>query len=124
MVFKPGDREIGEVIEMENEEAQKTLANIEEALFKAKVALMNVAERDKTIESLRKTVTETNYLQCNSLLRAYKEKYGNVFEICPECQGAGGFEWDNGEGDCGGEPCNKCESMGYVFNRDKQKVVL
>jgi len=35
-------------------------------------------------------------------------------EICPKCDGAGGFTWDIEEQGAGGEECGYCDGAGIV----------
>jgi len=35
-------------------------------------------------------------------------------EICPDCDGNGGFVYDMGEAGCEGEECKNCESTGLI----------
>lgn len=73
---------------------------------------------EKSTKSLRESdkvqgdkIKELQHINRNTniLLSAYICKFGETFEICPDCDGDGGF-------DCGeyGEECERCQGSGII----------
>lgn len=64
-----------------------------------------IEDKDKTIKLLRyeKRIIE-------KLLKVYELEFGKKYQICPECDGYGGFD----AGEEGGYPCDRCEETGYI----------
>ena len=80
---------------------------LEQAQKRVKQLEGNSIEYKKSIETYR--TDAIRYKRYFTLLSVNKE-----IEICKECDGCGGFDWDDGYGDCGCEPCKNCETTGIV----------
>jgi len=46
----------------------------------------------------------------SQLLNAYIRKFGEIFKLCSDCNGEGGFDF----GEEGGEMCQRCEGVGIT----------
>ena len=112
---------------MKNDEAMKIIEPIYDALFQSKVALQHSNDgwiRAKQMEEKIKEKEQyiikalKDYSETKLLLNAFIREFGDVFEVCPECNGCGGFEFQNPDGSGGGETCHKCLTKG-VLRKDK-----
>lgn len=56
-------------------------------------------------------ITIKNYVL---LINAYRDAYGNVFKICPDCNGEGGHYFEAGPGEGGHFPCDHCQAKGII----------
>jgi len=79
------------------ESAQKRVKQLED----------NSIEYKKSIENYR--TDSIRYKRYFTLLSVNKE-----IEICKECDGLGGFDWEDGYGGGGSEPCKNCDTTGIV----------
>ena len=116
---------------MEDKEAQSVIGNLYDALFKAKVAIdsrinyqkerLAIEERLKEMQKEVKQLKEDRRIQ-NILISAYSENSNIKVGICPDCNGCGGFEWQD-EGGGGAEPCQTCNQSGYFIQQKEVKWV-
>jgi hypothetical protein len=102
---------------MEYIEAAETIENFTKALSAIKMkAFMyeNTSKRnvklDEKVKELEKTISELKQFKYyfNKLAAASK------VAICGQCDGRGGFDYDDGHGSGGSEPCLACEGGGIV----------
>jgi len=109
---------------MEDKEAIKLLQDFERAIFKGYVAIEHQKkgyEESQRIgkilddERKEKYKLERVVNEKSQLLNAYIRKFGELFELCPDCNGAGGFDY----GEEGGEMCQRCEGVGIAETNSK-----
>ena len=83
--------------------------------LKSKIDLLESTLKE---ERAKITTLQISNRISDQLITAYQKKFGDdVFTTCPSCNGVGGFEWDNGEGDCGGVGCKDCHN-GLIEKKD------
>ena len=106
---------------MELQEALSNLEKLEESLKTIRLNTINVESYKRRIRQLEENKVEyqkdlTNHRENHYKYKRYfdlvKEK--STVTICDECDGAGGFDWEAGPGDCGCEPCKKCATTGII----------
>jgi len=117
---------------MDKEKAILIISDLNEALFKAKVALKADDEKDKRIVSLKKHIQEhreafgelkkkytKDHVLVNTILPLYEKECSRRFDLCPDCKGAGGFDTVGDMGELCYEPCTTCKETGLIISEKK-----
>jgi type II secretory pathway component PulJ len=112
---------------MEDNDALTVIKKVYDALFQAQLALENKAIYKRELENAKETINKFNQelKKANEnkrlndiLLFGYKQHSNIIIEICEDCNGCGGFDWQDENGG-GSEPCQTCKELGYFI---KEKV--
>lgn len=107
---------------MDKKEAKEYLDKMYDALFEARTSINSQDNYKKEIERLTnhlkdrdKKIKEINIekIELNAKLRGYIQNTDFEIEVCQSCNGCGGFDWDDGYGNAGGEECKDCNGTGY-----------
>jgi hypothetical protein len=102
---------------MEYKEAKEIVGKFKEAITKLE---WDASSYYSTKERCQKLEEKNKELKTELDEAKRFKRYFNLLasaskcQICPQCDGAGGFTWDMGEQGGGGEECGNCEGAGIV----------
>ena len=106
---------------MEINEAIKNINQLEESLRAIRLNTQNINDYKNRNEKLNETINKErkekeNFRNDYYRYKRYYEllKDNSTVKICEQCDGIGGFDWEDGYGGGGSEPCNQCESVGII----------
>lgn len=102
---------------MDYKEAKEVVGKFKEAITKLEwdaSSYYSAKDRCQKLEDKNKSLN----LELQELKR-FKKYYNllkpaSTVEICPHCDGDGGFVYDMGEAGCDGDECNNCNGCGIV----------